>query len=105
MKEWLSTITAKGQATIPAEIRRILGVEPHDKIVFVVDGDEVRLAGAASVVERTAGALKSQKAPRPELGTKAPQAAQELRETAEHAIAEETVDRGGGPSASARDEG
>ena len=87
MKEWVSTITAKGQATIPAEIRRILGVEPHDKIVFVVDGDEVRLVGAASVVERTAGALKSQKAP---------QAAQELRETAERTIAEETVERGGG---------
>jgi AbrB family looped-hinge helix DNA binding protein len=96
MKEWLSTITAKGQATIPAEIRRLLGVRPHDKIVFVVDGDEVRLAGATSVVERTAGALRTQKPAR---------AAQDLRETAERAMAEETVERDEGPSASARDDG
>lgn len=37
MKEIVSTITGKGQVTIPAEIRRRLGVKMHDKIVFVID--------------------------------------------------------------------
>lgn len=31
-----STITSKGQTTIPIEIRRLLGLEPGDKVDFVV---------------------------------------------------------------------
>ncbi|MBI2864482.1 MAG: type II toxin-antitoxin system PrlF family antitoxin [Chloroflexi bacterium] len=37
MKEILSTITSKGQVTIPAEVRRHLGVNTHDKIAFVIE--------------------------------------------------------------------
>ena len=37
MKEFVSTITGKGQVTIPAEIRRSLGVAPSDKVAFVID--------------------------------------------------------------------
>lgn len=36
MKEIDSTITSKGQVTIPAEVRRVLGVQAHDKITFVI---------------------------------------------------------------------
>ncbi len=44
-KEILSTITSKGQVTIPAEVRRRLDLKPGDKIVFSVgDGGEVCLA-------------------------------------------------------------
>jgi antitoxin PrlF len=31
-----STITSKGQVTIPAEVRRYLGVNTNDKIAFVI---------------------------------------------------------------------
>ncbi len=31
-----STITSKGQVTIPAEVRRLLGVKQGDKLTFVV---------------------------------------------------------------------
>jgi antitoxin PrlF len=37
MKEIVSTITSKGQVTIPAEVRRHLGVHQGDKLSFVID--------------------------------------------------------------------
>jgi AbrB family looped-hinge helix DNA binding protein len=38
-QEYISTITSKGQVTIPAAIRRALGVDAADKLVFrIVDG-------------------------------------------------------------------
>jgi AbrB family looped-hinge helix DNA binding protein len=37
MKEIVSTITSKGQVTIPAEVRRYLGVGQGDKLSFVID--------------------------------------------------------------------
>jgi AbrB family looped-hinge helix DNA binding protein len=37
MKEIVSTITSKGQVTIPAEVRRHLGVAQGDKLSFVID--------------------------------------------------------------------
>ena len=44
MKEILSTITSKGQVTIPAEVRKRLGLKTGDRIVFVLgDAGEVRL--------------------------------------------------------------
>jgi AbrB family looped-hinge helix DNA binding protein len=36
MKEIISTITGKGQVTVPREVRLHLGVAPADKIAFVV---------------------------------------------------------------------
>ena len=36
MKEIVSTITSKGQVTIPAEVRRHLGVAQGDKLSFVI---------------------------------------------------------------------
>ena len=37
MKEIVSTITSKGQVTIPAEVRKYLGIETNDKVAFVID--------------------------------------------------------------------
>ena len=42
MKEIVATITSKGQVTIPAEVRRHLGVQTNDKIAFVL-GEEGRV--------------------------------------------------------------
>src|SRR5437762_5564514 len=41
MKEIISTITSKGQVTIPAEIRKYLGITSNDKIGFVIDDEGV----------------------------------------------------------------
>ena len=45
MKEIVSTLTSKGQVTIPAEVRRYLGLKTKDKIVFLIqDEGTVRLS-------------------------------------------------------------
>jgi len=41
MKEIISTVTSKGQVTIPAEVREYLGIKSNDKIVFVIDQEGV----------------------------------------------------------------
>lgn len=37
MTQATSTISSKGQVTIPAEIRRCLGAKPADNVSFVID--------------------------------------------------------------------
>ncbi|MDO8672595.1 MAG: type II toxin-antitoxin system PrlF family antitoxin [Dehalococcoidia bacterium] len=45
MNEILSTITSKWQVTIPAEVRRRLGLKNGDKVAFVIESEgTVRLA-------------------------------------------------------------
>jgi AbrB family looped-hinge helix DNA binding protein len=39
MKQFLATISRHGQITVPAEIRRHLGLEANDKLVFVIESD------------------------------------------------------------------
>jgi antitoxin PrlF len=41
MKEIISTISSKGQVTIPAEVRKYLGIKTNDKISFVIDDEGV----------------------------------------------------------------
>ena len=84
MNEQLTIVTRKGQVTIPADIRRALGIKEGDKVAFVLEGDQVKLTRKGSVVEQTAGALKSDI---PALSLR------EEREAAEQAIAEEALER------------
>lgn len=58
MKEITSTITSKGQITIPAEVRKHLSLHDHDKVSFVLEDDgTVRLiAPRYSTVASLAGA-------------------------------------------------
>ena len=84
MREWLVTITKKGQVTIPAEVRRHLGIERGSRVAFVMKGDQVWLVPKESAVEHTAKILR---------GNEPPLAAEELREVAEKAIAEEAAER------------
>jgi AbrB family looped-hinge helix DNA binding protein len=39
----LATLTSKSQITIPAEIRRRLGIGPGDKVVLEIEGDRAVL--------------------------------------------------------------
>jgi antitoxin PrlF len=38
-----STITQKGQTTIPSEIRTLLGMKAGDVLAYAVEGNEVRV--------------------------------------------------------------
>ena len=55
-----STLTRKGQVTIPAKVRRRLGLHPGDQVGFVVDGDEVRLVRKESRIEAAFGICKTE---------------------------------------------
>lgn len=46
MKEFLSSVSTKGQVTLPAEIRSRLGIKPRDKVVIVLDEEDVILRPA-----------------------------------------------------------
>ena len=48
MKEYVSSVSPKGQITIPQEIRRMLGVKPKDRVRFTLEDGEVKLAPATS---------------------------------------------------------
>ena len=40
-------VMAKGQVTIPKDVREILGVENGDRITFIVEGNNVRIVNSA----------------------------------------------------------
>jgi antitoxin PrlF len=67
MREIPATITSKGQVTIPAEVRRHLGLRKHDRIAFVIEpGGDVRVkVPCYPTLESLAGAAGSLPQPRP----------------------------------------
>ena len=58
MKVLLSKVTSKGQATIPADVRRLLKLSPGDRIAFRVEGSRVELARATPIDRDFAEALE-----------------------------------------------
>lgn len=84
MKEHMSTVTRKGQVTIPADIRRTLNIGEGNRVAFTMEAGEVKLSRAGSVVAATAGALKSDIPPL---------SAEKERRAAEQAVAEDIVAR------------
>lgn len=47
----LGRITAKAQTTIPASVRRALGLKPGDQIAYELDGDRVIMTRQKTVVD------------------------------------------------------
>ncbi len=86
MKELSSAVTGNGQVSLPTEVRRALGVKEGDEVIFVLEEGQVRLRPGDSVIERMRGMFA---------GPWPAESAEELREAAERAIAEEAVERSG----------
>ncbi len=63
MTEITTTITKRGQVTVPAQVRRTLGVKPRDKITFTIDGKKVHLTPAAFTLESAYGSVSPSKKP------------------------------------------
>ncbi len=53
-----TTLTSKGQVTIPKEVREKLGLQPHDRITFVVEDGYATLRRLPRL-EEIAGSLPS----------------------------------------------
>lgn len=66
MSEQLSVMTRKGQITIPAEIRRRMGLQTGDKVAVILSPDKAKeavLRPASSVAQRTFGAVTPHQRP------------------------------------------
>lgn len=60
MTEYVSTISSKGQVTIPVDIRRRLGVDASDKIAFAVTGDgAIELRPMRFTLESVIGSIEA----------------------------------------------
>lgn len=85
MKEILSVVTRRGQITLPAEIRKSLGIKEGDKVAFSLGNPEraqVILRPVHSVAELTFGAVTPRKRP---------EDFEELRRSFEEGTAEEVM--------------
>ncbi len=84
MNEWIVTMTSENRIILLREVREILGVGPGDRIIFTLDGDSALITRQQSVVQHTAGMMPSEVS----FAT-----AEEMRATAEKAIAEDALHR------------
>ncbi len=48
MKEFTSSVSPKGQITLPLEVRKLLGVKPKDKVVITLESEGMRVTVAPS---------------------------------------------------------
>lgn len=39
MAEYMATVTSKGQLIVPVAVRRKLGIDPGDRVTFVIDDE------------------------------------------------------------------
>jgi AbrB family looped-hinge helix DNA binding protein len=58
-----TTLTRKGQVTIPLAIRRHLGLKPRDRMIFELDEDGIRLRPAGSRLLAGFGAVSPTRRP------------------------------------------
>jgi len=58
-----STVTVKGQTTLPRDVRRALGLASGDKVRYVILDGEVRLLKSRSVNELAGLLVKSGRKP------------------------------------------
>jgi antitoxin PrlF len=84
--ELRSKVTRKGQVTVPAEVRKALGLQRGDRVSFFLENGHVRVAKSQSVTDMTAGSLQNPKVPF--RGLKAE------REAFERGVAEEVAGEG-----------
>lgn len=57
MQEIVSTISSKGQITLPSEVRKRLGLGRADKVAFVIDGEGIRIRPATRTVASLYGSV------------------------------------------------
>jgi AbrB family looped-hinge helix DNA binding protein len=86
MANYYTKLTRKGQITVPADIRRELGLSEGDRITVSSEDGVVTIRRADNVAERTAGIFHK-------YAIFPPPSAEELREMASDAWAEAAFER------------
>lgn len=85
MREYVSSVSPKGQITIPAEIREMFKVKAKDKVVFEVSNGDVKIRPLGSPVDAIFQAV-------PALAT--PRSLEEMMEMAREEHAQEAATEG-----------
>ncbi len=57
---YYSTLTSRGQTTLPSAVRRLLDVNPGDKLQYVIDGDAVTINAIRLDIDSAFGAIRAQ---------------------------------------------
>jgi AbrB family looped-hinge helix DNA binding protein len=58
MKQIITTMTQRGQVTVPAEVRRLLRLKPGDKVAFAIEAGRVQIRPASFTLESAFGSVK-----------------------------------------------
>lgn len=58
----MAKVSAKGQINIPIAIRKLLNLNEGDKVLFIVDGESVRMLNASSLNVKEGGGAPVKKA-------------------------------------------
>ncbi len=56
-----SSVTTKGQVTIPIELRERMGIKPGDRVGFIEDGERIVLQRQETAIEAVFGIVKASK--------------------------------------------
>ncbi len=59
----VSVLTNKGQTTIPKDIRKLLGLKPNDKILYLLEGKKVVLRPLKGNILALKGSINVKKKP------------------------------------------
>ena len=79
-----TTVTRKGQITLPVAFRRRLGIDQGDQVEVEEQGDTLVIRRASSVAERTAGMMSR-------YALAEPMAAEQERAAFEQAVADDVA--------------
>src|SRR4051812_12865938 len=63
MREITASVTERGQVTIPAEVRKALGISAKGKVSFVIDDGSVVLRRPKYTIATAAGSIKPLNSP------------------------------------------
>ena len=58
----MAKVSSKGQINIPIAIRKHLNLNEGDKVIFIIDGENVRLLNASSLDVKEGGGAPVEKA-------------------------------------------
>jgi len=85
MQEFESTVTEKGQVTIPQGIRHLMGLQLRDRVSFEVEGEVIKIRRVSSKLLQGFGAVTPRNMP---------EDFQKLRKNFEKEVAEEVASEG-----------